>query len=231
MPIYIKSKTFWKIRGIIFLFLIVFTVFILRNSIEELNQRIFYLSNKHNQAPSPGLTLGEKMSVYGLNILMAVSTFAIYPEIAAETILLVIPPPSNGIRTFDSDFALRSSKVSSILKQFNQDLKQEKTLTKVSFEKNIVWSTEEYILGKPEARYALTLNPCKMIITAIRKGEIWELQVSLKVKCKYPKHSILTLIKYPELKIEEGLFWVLQEDGWLFPYIAEWKFKIDNTKI
>jgi len=65
-------------------------------------------------------------------------------------------------------------------------------------------------------------------LIAVKQDSGWKIDVSLKVECKYPKNSKVRLISNPEFKIEEGLFWVLQETGWLNTYTAEWKFTINS---
>lgn len=84
----------------------------------------------------------------------------------------------------------------------------------------------DYSMGKSEARYALALNPAEMRVSARRIGSVWALNVSIRVECTYPQRGVATLIRYPELKIQEGLFWVLEQVGWLHPYTMEWNFSI-----
>jgi hypothetical protein len=56
------------------------------------------------------------------------------------------------------------------------------------------------------------------------------MEVRLQVRCEYRKNSLVTLIAKPELKVEEGLFWILQQSGWLHPYIAEYHFHVDSRE-
>jgi hypothetical protein len=46
------------------------------------------------------------------------------------------------------------------------------------------------------------------------------------MEVKYPESIYVTLIGRPRLRIEEGLFWVLQNYGWLHPYTAEYRFSV-----
>lgn len=233
LPVKLNVRKFWFIRlGIIVttVILMACTFFI---PIYEVNQRVKYLANNPRTANTLcDFTFRDKLGIYGLNIAMGLIAYPIYPEMSKQTLFLAFPPPENGVRTFNSDFALRSSKISSEIREFNRKLLSEKP-SELNHSKRISWRASEYILGKSEARYALPLNPSYIKLSAVKKNDKWIIDVSLKVECRYPQHSNVYLISKPELKIEEGLFWVLQESGWLFPYTAEYKFTImsDDKRI
>ena len=43
----------------------------------------------------------------------------------------------------------------------------------------------------------------------------------------YRDHSYTTpLSVFPEIRVQEGLFWVLEKEGWIHPYTAIWKTSI-----
>jgi hypothetical protein len=46
------------------------------------------------------------------------------------------------------------------------------------------------------------------------------------MQVRYPESAYVTLIGRPRLRVEEGLFWVLQNHGWLYPYTAEYRFSV-----
>ena len=227
IPYKLNNKRFWLTKGIVFsigLLLLITTIFI---PINEINKRIDFLRKKPRVVSS--FTIRDKIGIYGLNIMMGIFGYIMYPEVAKETLLLMFPPPKDGIRVFNSDFAIKSKKIKNIIKEFKNKLPYKgKELT---YYKKVSWSGKDFSLSSGEARYALTLNPCKVFLKAIKKGSKYRIDVSLKVPVKYPKNSYITLISKPlELKVEEGLFWILQRAGWLFPYTAEWKFSIDSNE-
>ncbi len=227
LPLKTGNKRIWKIRFIIFIVGIVLIIPCGMISIYEVNNRIKILSDKPRQMSLSSFTTRDKSGIFGINLVMGFFAYPIYPEVSKETICMIFPPPENGVRVFKSDFAVNSKKIRKVIKEFNRSLKKSEE-KRVKLKKRIYWNVSEYRLGKKEARYALALNPADMVFTAVKKESFWKIDVSLKVKCIYPQNSNVTLISTPKLQIEEGLFWVLQQSGWLFPYTAEWKFTINS---
>jgi hypothetical protein len=153
------------------------------------------------------LTFDEKCNIYTLNIVISVFSFPLYPEVSLESLLLIFPT-KNGCRAFKNGFFLKSPKINkAIMAECGND-----TII-------VMWKLKDYSFGAKEARYALALNPCRIIKKKIGAKDIYE----TKVRVEYPMKSEVTLMKYPiELKIEEGLFGYLQKAGWLHPYDAIW---------
>ena len=59
-------------------------------------------------------------------------------------------------------------------------------------------------------------------------------QVLVKVPCTWPQysnyrdHSEKTpLVRWPEISVQEGLFWVLEEERWIYPFTAVWVSSVD----
>lgn len=52
----------------------------------------------------------------------------------------------------------------------------------------------------------------------------WRLSICATVEVAYPPRGALHLFEIDgrPIRIEEGLYWRLQEDGWLHPYTARW---------
>ena len=50
-----------------------------------------------------------------------------------------------------------------------------------------------------------------------------------KVKIEYVRNARIVLLPVPKLAVEEGIFWVLQKTGWLYPYVAEWRFTLHGN--
>ncbi len=228
-------KRNWIFRLGIFFVIIILSLSTYKISIKEINNRVSMLAEKpRNLTDFSQFSTRDKLGIYGLNIIMGAVAYPIYPEISKETLMMIFPPPPGETRKLESSFALKSKKIQFILGEFenslNKSSENEKTVTTT---KKIFWNSNEYKLGEKEARFALALNPSNISITATNNNSIWTIEVSIKVRCEYPQNSYVTLISNPQLKIEEGLFWVLQKEKWLHPYTAEWYFeyKMDSNRI
>ena len=206
-------------------------LFTIQIPIKEINNNVALLAQKpRNTDTIHVFTFKDKVSMYGLHILISLVGFPLYPE-AAKEVFLMLFPADNNIRYFHSDFPMHSKKVQNTLKQFIKSLhdsnENEKTL-----KKRIAWDSKEYVLGNKEARYALALNPSIMRMRAERNNSKWRIDITLKVPVAFPQNSNTQLISSPDLFIEEGLFWMLQEAGWLYPYEAVWSFSIyDDNRL
>ena len=89
----------------------------------------------------------------------------------------------------------------------------------------LFWESSHYAFGEPEARVALALNGGTLSMEA---GV-----VRVSVPVSWPQYSFpadkkraTVLIKNPPIRIQEGLFWVLEREGWIFPYTAVWESEI-----
>jgi hypothetical protein len=226
LPLRIKNRPFIKIRLILFSIMVFLSISTFEISISELNKRIMQLAAKPRDQNSLSVfSLRDKLGIYGLNVIMGAVAYPFYPETSKETLMMVFKSPPNSKRTFESDFALGSARVRNVLEGFLENLETNHE-EKEQFKKQISWPIEEYRFGNKEARYALALNPADISILAMKQNSSWVIEVRLQVRCEYPKNSYVTLISKPELKMEEGLFWVLQQSGWLHPYIAEYHFHL-----
>lgn len=229
LPIKMNNRGFWLIRAAVLMIGLALLVTTIQIPIGEINNRISSLAKKPRSKSSiSSFSTRDKIGIYGLNLMMGISAYPIYPEISKETLMMVLPAPENGVRSFKSDFAINSEKIRNTIKEFNKKLMSAKSGGDVKFKKRIFWNASNYCLGQKESRYALALNPSDVTITASKRDSVWSIDISLKVNCSYPRKSYVTLLSKPELKVEEGLFWVLQQAGWLFPYTAEWEFTINS---
>ena len=149
------------------------------------------------------LNTTDKAAVYGLNIMIGILAFPIYPEISKETLLMLIPD-DDGSKYFESNFFLKSRRIQEGLKLGN---------------KRVTWPISDYVMGKKEARFALALNPCTLTVKKTKNN----IYYSASVPVKYPIKSEVILLKYPiTVSIQEGLFAYLQKEGWLHTYTAIW---------
>lgn len=216
----------WKykyLKFIYFITVLIITISTYQQPIKEINRQIEYLSTKPRDIQNlQFFTLRDKIGIYGLNLLMSLTAYPIYPEISKESFLMIFKTSSNK-RTFKSDFPEGSKVINNYINEFNNNLiSLDKDINYYETEKRISWSSGYYKLGNKEARYALALNPSNTSFSAQKINGYWEVIIKFIVDCKYPQHSNITIISEPELKVEEGLFWVLQELKWLYPYRAIW---------
>lgn len=135
------------------------------------------------------------VEIYALGIVMSVLGYPLYPEVAVEHLSLMFR--EKGQR--QSDFFMESKVVQRAIKNYEKP-----TL--------LAWDNSAYMIGHPEARVALALNGA----TLFKDGQ----KISIEVPIKYPRNAIAPLL--PGIKIQEGLFWVLQEKGWYHPGVMMW---------
>ena len=192
--------------------------------VQEVDQKIEQMSRKPRSDMS-AFTLQDRLGIFGLNVVMSAVGYPFYPEAARETFQMMFAPGPSVRRVFHSDFGLGSRKVRVPLRAFVQRLEQGDTASHFG-PVTVEWSRSDYRLTEPEARYALALNQTKLSARAERRGERWLLDVRHEMEVKYPESMYVTLIGRPRLRVEEGLFWVLQNHGWLYPYTAEYRFLV-----
>ena len=185
----------WRVALNAFLFGAVCYVLTLYASLMQYNSRTAEMCARIDDGNR--LSIQEKIGVYGLNILMGLAGYSVFPEASAETLLLCIPT-ENRRRIFQGDFFLKSKRIRRALKNGQ---------TAVS------WSLSDLTSFGPEARAGLALNPC----TIHRTSDLVEVEVDVR----YSRNFTVQLLGF--IRIEEKLFWHLQEEGWLFPYQAVWQ--------
>ncbi len=194
--------------------------------IGEVDRQVETLSRKdrHNL---DAFDLRDRLGIYGLNVVMGAAGYPLYPEASRSTLLMVFAPGPTGRRVFHTDFGLGSHKLRDSLRLFVSSLKSDDTASARSSRPiRIAWEKADYRLNHPEARYALALNQTLLTARAERRGERWLIDVRHEMEVRYPESVMVTLITRPRLRVEEGLFWVLQNCGWLHPYRAEYRFTV-----
>jgi hypothetical protein len=230
IPLFVERRGVWRGRGAMFLIGIVVASVTFRWPIIEINARIKHLAEKPRvHGTQATFSLRDKLGIYGLNMIMGLFAYPIYPEASRETLMMTSNSSKDGVRIFISDFAINSKIVRNELKSFCTQLSETNGAQKFILRKRISWDARDYALGNKEARYALALNPSELLLVARQRDSGWNIEVSLLVEIRYPMRSYVMVVSQPPLWIEEGLFWALQEVGWLFPYKAEWKFTVDSN--
>ena len=146
----------------------------------------------------------NKVEIYTVYVLMNVLGAPLYPEIAKEGSLMLLPSSEGQVMTFESDFFLESEFIQNKLDNYSEPVR-------------LAWPPNSYRLGGSETRIALALN------TGTLHVEDGKAKVS--VPCTWPKQSLVNvgLPGFLDIRVQEGLFWVLEQEGWIYPYTAVWE--------
>ena len=146
----------------------------------------------------------NKVEIYTAYVLMNVLGAPLYPEIAKEASLMLLPSSEGQEMTFESDFFLESRFIQNALDNYSEPVR-------------LAWPPNSYGLGNAETRIALALN------TGTLHVEDGKAKVS--VPCTWPKQSLVNvgLPGLLDIRVQEGLFWVLEQEGWIYPYTAVWE--------
>lgn len=202
-----------------------------KTPVREFHGTLQHLKDKKEQNGPSSFSMSDTLGVYGLNVIMALGGFvAGFPEVATETLSLCSQGPPT--RIWYSDFAMRSPKVRAeihkLIEFADNQGKGENPLTLPMT--RIAWNG--YSMRSDSARVALAVNsPFELGGTAYREGAHWRLELIGRARVEYPHRSVLPLFSLDGERIEfdEGLFWALQKNGWLHPYVAEWRWSIRSN--
>jgi hypothetical protein len=217
------SEKFTKnavLYGVLILFIILSAVYFM---IRDLDFRMYELESKlYTKEGIDSYTTRDLAGIWGLNFFMGVTGYLLYPEVAIETLYMIIES-EKGEREFSDGFFIKSKKIENEIEKFEISLK-ENDQNEVRMAESIYW--ESY--GGLEGRYALALNcPAYLKMNAFRDGDFWLIEMTVDALIEYPKRANVRLLNFKtiglQLMIREGLFWVLQEKKWLHPYNAKWK--------
>jgi len=153
----------------------------------------------------------NKVEIYGLGLLMSALAYPIYPEVAREHMMLYTPF-GEATKIIEDDFFLRSTVVQDAIKR-------------------TIKTRQPYRLAWPASAYQLSINSDKYrearIALALNGGyvRVEDNNVIAKIRISYPKKSYAPLIPIPGIGatgVEEGLFWVLQQEKWYHTGFVEW---------
>ena len=202
-PFNINRRRSWFIRSTALTIIIVLLLLFPYKVLESTENRMRFLSDKLVSEGIGGFGLGDKIAIYGAHIFMGMGGLITgYPEIAIETLSMIIP--SSGVRSWSSDFAMESPRIRKPLKRMVAQLEQ------------LPLQTNEYALKK------------KRIAWPQYGSGRWQIICKATVNIKYPPRTWLLLFSYAgrDIHFEEGLLWVLQESGWIFPYQGHWDWTV-----
>ena len=154
----------------------------------------------------------NKVEIYTAYVLMNVLGAPLYREAAKENLHMLLPSSNGKEMTFESDFFLESRFIQNALDNYSEPVR-------------LAWLPSDYLLGNSESRTALALNTGTLYIE--------DGKAKVSVPCTWPQHSdyrdhswttpLVSIRGLPEIRVQEGLFWVLEQEGWIYPYTAVWE--------
>lgn len=153
----------------------------------------------------------NKAEIYVLGIVMSAIAYPIYPEVAREH-MMMYRPFEKGPKVIESSF-FRGSPVVEKAIQIAQKSGKPYRLAWPANTYKLSFNPEEY----KEARIALALNGGYV---RVENG-----RAIVRIKIIYPHKSFAPLIHINgigTIGVEEGLYWILQKEGWLYTGDVDW---------
>ncbi|WP_443938295.1 hypothetical protein [Pedobacter sp. MW01-1-1] len=171
---------------------------------EEFQQRV----NRNEK-----LSIKEKCGIYGNLLVLSILNYSPYNQLSSQNFYLLFPK-KNKSEIFTSPDFLNKQTVHSLLKS--------KVHNKVACEE---------IKNNYAGNISLTTFPDSCILKIREDGE--SKKAILLTECQYRQNHTIKkatdiLRGYFEFHINEGLFWYLQKEGWLFPYQSIWVADINR---
>ena len=166
-----------------------------------------YRLDKLNSIPIDPVNFSwiNKAEIYVLGIVMSAIAYPIYPEVAREHMMMYTPFDA-APKIIEADFFLGSPVVEDAIRKAR----------KLDRPYRLAWPSKTYKLSLDpiaykEARIALALNGGYIRVEGDR--------VIASIKIAYPRKSFAPLIHISgigTIGVEEGLYWILQQAGWLY---------------
>lgn len=159
------------------------------------------------------LNTEERLGIYGCLIMVTLFDMVPFPEAGTQNFYLFFPSVAKE-RVFYSNSILNAPSI-------RREVKKE-TKGYVKWDR---WAS----IFDADFRYALAFQNCR-INTEQKKGYR---EVTVSTDFQYRKdhftfHANNILRGIFAFRIDEGLFWYLQEKGWLHPYTAVWKAELKD---
>ena len=169
----------------------------------------------------------DLLALYGLNGVVGAAGLAVgFPEVARETWALAVLTESD--RSHTSDFAMRSPRIrGAVADMVSVDLAEPSGDEVGLSPRRLSWGGSYG--GSESTRVALALDgPSTLSGTAYRYGERWRLDLVATLRVRYPAgwSQEVGRVGGVPVVVDEGLFWALQQRGWLHPYEASWRWSL-----
>lgn len=193
-----QAMKFLLLGALLFLLLSPFNIRQYNSRAENLQLRI----NRHQE-----LSTREKLGIYGCFLMLTFFDIVPFPEVGQENFYLLFDHHGRA-REFHSNAFLRAPSIARAVKTRHRG--------------EITWNKWRYVFNS-DFRYILAFNHCSLRV--IRKNG--ENTVALSTYFGYPQNH--TTIHASHIfggifafRVDEGLFWYLQQKRWLHPYTAVW---------
>ncbi|MDO9547715.1 MAG: hypothetical protein Q7J65_01960 [Candidatus Marinimicrobia bacterium] len=220
LPLKLNNQQFTIIRIILGIAALVMILMFSDLPIVEAQKRFNELDSKVANRGLASLTFADKLTVYHTNLIISFYGRILgFPEYGKQSLRLCVT--SKSARTWESDFALKSPKVVSVINNWLVLLKRHRRdVSHVMLPaRTISWQSTQN-----DRRVALALNPVTIEAKACPVGNRWRLDCKATTRIKYRSDAerIILTSGDKKLTLPEGPFWALQQAGWLKPYTAVW---------
>lgn len=203
-----KNRKFITIT--LLLGIILFIIFTPYN-LKQYNKNAAAFQDKINQGYH--LQFKEKCAIYGTLLIITVGDIIPFPEASIQNFYLLFPK-ENKTRIFYSDDFLQAPDI--------------KKMMHLKGKNSVAWDKwGERFNGN--FRFAAAFDPCTLEITEEGNHKKAVLITNFNYRKNYTtlnaNHILGGMFAF---RIDEGLFWYLQHEGWLHPYNAVWIARFDK---
>jgi hypothetical protein len=225
VPVALASRRLLKIRAVVLAGGVALVPMLAPEVVHQANASVEVLARRiDREGPIAGLGPVERSGIYLAGLARVAGGFlAGHREAAREHLYLYRHGPE--VRRFDGDLAMASDKVRAPLAELAGRVDDQVPQPRA-------WAlaprTISFDHERDPKRVVLALDPMSLAAEARREGTRWRIDVVGRVDVKYPRRGRVPLgqVRGAVLTVEEGLFWALQERGWLHPYVAEWRWTV-----
>ena len=219
----IRKRTWRCTRAAVLLLIAVAAAFAWHVPFHEYADRIQSLSRSVEAGPQR-LSTRDLAAIWTLHLAMAAGGWlAGFPEAAGETAGLVFRGAHERVRR--SDMPMRSPAV-------RRAVARAIAAAAASGSEDVALPAQRIVFvydsDRESLRAALALNPLLLVGRVVKAGQGWRADLQATVQVAYPRRAVLRLrdVRGRSLVIDEGLFWALQQRGWLRPYVATWQWSV-----
>jgi len=226
----IRQRTWRLARAAVLLSVAGAAAFAWHVPFHEYADRIQSLSRSVEAGPQR-LSTRDLAATWTLHLAMAAGGWlAGFPEAAGETAGLVFRGSPE--RVHRSDMPMRSPTVRrAVARAF--------AAAAASGSQDVALPAQRIVFvydpDRESLRAALALNPLLLVGRVVKPGQGWRADLQATVQVAYPRRAVLRLgeVRGRSLVIDEGLFWALQQRGWLHPYLAtcQWSVRSNDSRL
>lgn len=159
------------------------------------------------------LNFKEKCAIYGTLLIITVGDIVPFPEASIQNFYILFPKKSKTRIFYDGDYLTAPD----VQKLLHTKGKQQ-----------VAWNKWGERFNR-NFRFAAAFDPCTLEITDEGNQKKATLVTYFHYRKNYTTHNANHyLYGMFAFRIDEGLFWYLQHEGWLHPYTSVWIAKFDK---